>query len=433
MAISKSLVLTVFLSGSFALGQSSTTIIPTGTPLPVSLPNHLPMKIGTPVRAALLYDVYVNNALILPAKTVVLGSIVSLAADKPARVRARLRADFTPLRTPVVSFTSLLLVNGASVPITASAAVDGAPVYRVVASPPPKGRFISQQFQLFKQAIKDRIAVFTSPDKADRASQFLYSQLPYHPQRVAKGTAWTIETRSPVTISLLDPPRPLALVSPQISGAGDERPTQILQAYLSQPISSATSNAGDAIKATIAEPVYNPDGSVAVPQGSILTGVISKARPARKLSRPGVLQFSFRQLALPGQEPQPIRASLTGADSATDSQLTMDAEGEVKPKTQNKLVVPVILLSLAARPLDQESGGQHHAFAKNAVASNSLGLLGFIIGTAAQRPNVAAGIGYYGAAVSIYQRIFAKGKEVAFVRDTRIVVQSQTSHSAPIE
>jgi hypothetical protein len=55
------------------------------------------------------------------------------------------------------------------------------------------------------------------------------------------------------------------------------------------------------------------------------------------------------------------------------------------------------------------------------------------VGTAAQQPYLAAGIGYYGAAISIYQRVFHRGKEVAFARDTRIVIQTTARRSAAIK
>ncbi len=63
---------------------------------------------------------------------------------------------------------------------------------------------------------------------------------------------------------------------------------------------------------------------------------------------------------------------------------------QVKPKPQDKLLVPFILLTLAARPVDYDHGD--NAFGKDALTSNSLGVIGFIIGTAAGQRNIAAGI-----------------------------------------
>ena len=422
-----------FLLPSAVSAQAPLATLPPGTQLPITLPQHLPMKVGEPIRAELLYPVYADNMLILPAKTVVLGSVVSLAADHKRRVSARFRGDFTAFYKPVVQFNSLLLAGGASVPMITATATDGAPIYRLVAPPPRNGGLIAREFGDLKQFAKDRLAVITGPDKGDRALQFFYSQLPYHPQRIAKATSWTVETSAPVDLTPPVSSAPAALAPVVAQTAPEERPTWILQAYLSTPLSSETSKPGEPIQATVAEPIRNPDGSIAVPQGAILTGSITHTRPARKFSRAGELRFSFKQITFPGQEPQSIRASLKGADTSSAAQLAMDSEGNVQPKPQDKLIVPLILLALAARPLDQDHGLHHDQFGKDAAGSNSVGLLGFILGTAAQRPNLAAGLGYYGAAVSIYHRIFAKGEPVNFPRDTRVVIQTTATRSAALK
>ena len=414
-----------------SLAQTAPPVtLPAGTQLPVSIPDHLPMKAGEPLRATLIYPVYADNRLVLPAGTVVNGTVLSLAPQPAVRRRARLGLDFTPFVSPVVRFSSIVLADGTAIPITTGPVTDGAPIYRLVAPPPVKGGLFAHLYAQAKVAAMDRIHVVTGPDKADRAKQFAYSQLPYHPQRIAKATAWTAETDATIDLPSVPHITPIPLAA---EPADDALPTWIVQAYLTTPMSSETSKAGQKISATVAEPILNPDGSVAVPQGSLLTGEVTQARPARKLSRAGELKFSFRQIQFPGREAQSVRASLKGADSASQAQLAMDSEGQVKPKPQDKLAVPLILLALAARPLDQDHGRENHQFGKDAVASNSLGLLGFIVGTAAQRPNIAAGIGYYGAAVSIYQRIFAKGKPVAFTRDTRVVIQTTATRSAALK
>jgi len=190
-------------------------------------------------------------------------------------------------------------------------------------------------------------------------------------------------------------------------------------------MTSASAKAGEEIQAKVAQPVLNADGSIAVPQGSILSGTITQARPARTFGRSARLRFRFTQLTLPGAAPQHVRTALTQLDSNQLDTLSMNNEGVVKPKPRDKLAVPLILLAAAVQPLDTERG--HDALRKSAVASNSLGLIGFIVGTAAQQANVAAGIGFYGTAISLYQRLIRRGPEVMFARNTRIVVQTTPS------
>ncbi len=415
-------------SGQSTSQPSSSLTLPSGTPFAVQIDQNLPMHSGTSIRAHLIYPVYSGGTLVLPADTTLAGTVVALEPDHSRRIHARLNADFTPFYTPVVRFNQIVLADGTALPLASGDASDGAPIFRIVAPPPQTGGFFHRQFTVAEAAAKDRVHVLTGPDKSDRLKQLLYSQLPYHPQRIAKGTAWTVESTGQLSLPQL-PPQPAAAA--QATAATDAPPTWMVQAYLNDALTSASTNVGQEIKATVAEPIFNPDGSVAVPQGAVLSGAVTKAKPARRFGRAGALSFSFRQLTLPGEEPQAVQASLKGADSSSAADLAMTSEGEVKPKPQDKLVVPFILLSLAARPLDRDGGDG--MLGKNAVASNSLGLIGFIVGTAAQQPYLAAGIGYYGAAISIYERIFARGKQVTFARNTRIVLETTARRSAPMK
>jgi hypothetical protein len=427
--------LSLCLLAFYTVGDTAQSItLPAGTPLPVQIEDHLPMHIGQSIRAELIYPIYADNILVLPAKTIVTGTVVALRSNHDRRISARLRGDFTPFRIPVVHFTGITLADGSVLPITTGTATDGAPIYRLVAPPPRKGGFIHQQWDNGLQILRDKLAIITGPDKTDRLTQFLYTQLPYHPQRIEKNTAWTVETSEPLSLS----PQPATLISSApttppapVEPAHDDSKPWIIQAYLGEQLSSATSRSGQEIKATVAEPIYNPDHTIAVPQGATMIGAVTQAKPARRFGRAGALHFDFRQLVLPTGTTQNVQASLTGADSAAGQNLALDSEGQVKPKPQDKLLVPFALLVLAARPLDVDKGdGGSGAFGKNAVASNSLGILGFIIGTAAGQRNIAAGIGYYGAAISIYERWIKRGREVSFARDTRLVLQTTPRNSA---
>jgi len=425
-------ILFLLLIVNVALCQKPTVTLPSGTPLPVQIEDHLPMRVGQPIRAELIYPVYTDNSVILPVKTIVNGTVVALRNDHAHRVTAGLRADFTPFRIPVVHFTSITLADGSLLPIATGTATDGAPIYRLVAPPHRNGGFIHQRWDDGVQILRDKLAIFTAPEKGDRLLQLLYTQLPYHPQRIQKGTAWTVETSEPLTLSPQTSDSAIAESTPTPplpATQSDAATSWIIQAYLGDQLSSATSKSGQEIKATVAEPIYNPDHTIAVPQGATMVGYITKAKAARSFGRAGALHFDFRQLILPNGDAQNVQASLTGADSASPQKLALDSEGQVKPKPQDKLIVPFILLTLAARPLDYDHGD--NALGKNAGASNSLGVIGFIIGTAAGQRNLAAGIGYYGAAISIYERWIKRGGEVTFARDTRLILQT-TPRRSPV-
>jgi hypothetical protein len=386
------------------------------------------MRVGQPIRAELIYPVYADNKLVLPEKTVLEGTVTALRSDHSHRVTARLRGDFTPFYIPVVHFTGILLSDGSTLSITTKTATDGAPIYRLVAPPPRKGGFIHQQFDNGIQVLRDQLAFFTAPGKRDRFTQLLYTQLPYHPQRIQKGTAWTIETAAAVTL----PPQPAP--APAFATKSATKPadpsTWMVNAYLADKLSSATSKSGQTIHAIVAEPIYNADHTIAVPEGATLIGAVTQAKPARRFGRTGVLHFDFRQLVLPNGKTQNVQAAVTSADSYAAQNLAMDSEGQVKPKPQDKVIVPLLLIALAASPLHQDrDDGDTELFRKNAGASNSIGLIGFIAGTASGSANVAAGFGAYGAALSLYNRWIKRGGEVTFARDTRIVVQTTARRS----
>jgi hypothetical protein len=303
--------------------------VPAGTPFPVQIEDHLPMRLGQTITAELIYPIYVDNTEVLPAKTLVSGTVVSMHANHSGRITARLRGDFTPFKTPVVRFTGITLADGTTIPLVAGVASDGAPIYRLVAPPPRKGGFLHQQWDNGVQILKDKLTIVTGPGRGDRMTQFLYTQLPYHPQRIEKMTAWTVETSEPLYLSprvadmvTKTKPAALAVVSPQVDSK-----TWIIQAYVSDALSSAMSKPGETIKATVAEPIYNEDHTIAVPQSATIVGAVTRATPARSFGRGGTLHFDFRQLILPGGNAQNVQASLIGADSAAPAKLALDSEG----------------------------------------------------------------------------------------------------------
>ena len=430
---------------SSALAQAPAAVLPSGTPLVFRINDHVPMRAGLPIAAALIYPVYVDNHIVLPANTVLNGTVVTLRPDTSRRIRARLGGDFTPFHIPVVHFTELVLPDGAHIPIDTGTATDGAPIFRAVAPPKPKGGLIHQGFDASVAIARSDVALFIAPGKADRLKQFVYNRLPYHPERIEKDTAWTTEASQPISLPAQPAPPPVVALAPPRKRHIWEEPLPVaappdtdpgrwtIQAYLDQPLSSETSKPGQAIKATVATPILNPDGSVEIPQGATLVGTVAKAQPARRFGRTGALTFNFRELTLPGGQPQNVETTLTGADSAPG--LALNSEGQVKSKPQDKLSLPIFLALLASRPLDrgERGGGGDHQAAKGAGAGAAgLGLVGTIIGLSGVSPNAVAGIGYYGAALAFYDRWIARGKKVTFPRDTRIVVQTVARRSAAI-
>lgn len=428
---------------SQAPALSAPTTLPIGTPMAIAIDTHLPMRVGLPLRAQLIYSIYANDNLALPEHTVVVGTITALHSNHQRRIRARLGGDFTPFHIPTVHFTQIILPDGSTLPFSSDLATDGAPIYRAVAPPRYEGSFIRREFHNGVTVLRNDLAIFIAPGKGDRFKQFIYGEIPYHPERIEKGTAWTIETTAPLVIPPLSAPTPPPTqearkrhfweVPAPVPSVPDNSPSKwTIQAYLDDPLSSETSKKGQIIKATVAEPIYNPDHSIAIPQGATLEGAVTQAKPSRRFGRSGNLNFSFRQLTLPGGKPQNVETTLTGADAG--QALALSSEGQVKAPPQDKLSLPIFLALLASRPLDQDHHGAGNGLGKDGVGGAAgLGLLGAVIGLSGAPPNAVAGIGYYGAALAVYYRWIAHGKKITFARDTRIVVQTIARRSAAIQ
>lgn len=429
-----------------AFSQTDGGTLAERTPLTVSIDDHLPMRKGQAIRARLMYAVYDRDKLVLAKGTVVGGTVVELQSNRSRRIKAALGGDFTPFHKPVVQFTEIVLADGSKLPLSTEVATDGAPIYRAVAPPPAKGGFLRQQFDGFVTVARNDVATFTAPGKGDRFVQFIYGQLPYHPQRIEKGTAWTIETKAPIAVPAesaealaADPPvvavaRHFWEPAPAPAAAEHEdNGAWMIEAYLDHAMSSESSSTGQAIRATVAQPIYNADHTVAVPQGATLIGAVTRAKPARRFGRTGVLSFSFRQLEIPDEATQSVETRLTGTDSA--AQIALNSEGQAKSAPKDKISLPIILALMASRPMDQD----HHGAGEGAAGKNAtggaagLGLVGTVVGLAGGSPNVAAGIGYWGAARAFYERWIARGQKIEFAKDTRVVVETTARRSAPIK
>lgn len=129
-----SVLLSLIVTGCGVFAQETSIQVPTGTPLPVQLGKHVPMKKGKPIDGHLIYPVYAKNKLAIPAGSVLRGRVVALNPDRSRRIHSRLWGDFTPFHIPVVHFDQLVLPDGTIQKIVSSNATDGAPVLHLSAS-----------------------------------------------------------------------------------------------------------------------------------------------------------------------------------------------------------------------------------------------------------------------------------------------------------
>lgn len=402
-------------------------VLPAGTSLQVETDHSYPMKAGETIQGRLVYPLYLNGKLAVPAHALVAGKVTSLTPDRKQRWHARLMGDFTPFHIAQVEFNEMTL-DGKPLTLRTTGAVTGAPVLRLsAAGTTTKKSLIAREWTKAKASAHDRIAYFTAPGFGERAKQLLYHQLPYHPQSIPAHTAWTFDLAQPV--KLPRPPVDIAGDAVQAPAPGIPEIWSV-HALLKAEVTSATAKPGDPVQALVVEPVYDRDRELVVPQGSTLVGHVTIAKSARSLGRNGKLRFTFHQIRFPqgaGMGERPVDGALGGATTEGATGLAMDAEGTVTPKSKSSAVAPLLLTMLAGRALDNDG----NLTAQTGVSSNGFGAIGRLVGMAAGDRNLAAGIGFYAAALSTYENFLRPGHDVDFPKDTRIEIET-TPLRAPV-
>jgi hypothetical protein len=387
-------------------------VIPADVPLRLKITHTLTLKAGTPFRGELTEPVYGPDRLLLPAGTTAEGIVSATpAADRSTRVNAKLDGDFTPLRVPVVRVTQLVLASGAVLPVDAAGGMRNAATISLAAHRPPSS-IKSRVKAMIHQQIQQVRDMIHNPHKGDWGKQLLYSQLPYHPQRVWAGSEFDAILREPLRLPSASPPMPHADAVDLTSGT--------MQARLTAGVSSASAKQGDAISAVLVRPFCNPQGRVELPAGTALHGVVLQARPARSFARNGRLRFSFRSVGTPtpAGTGQNIQSSLSSIQGQKGQNVALDEEGGTQAKPdKGRFLAPLVLGVLAAASQDDDAG-----IARQGVTSNGFGLAARIVTMATASRDASTGFAVYAFGKSIYRRYIATGHQVSFPTNTELSI-----------
>jgi hypothetical protein len=265
----------------------------------------------------------------------------------------------------------------------------------------------------------------------------LYSQLPYHPQRIWPGTQFDADLTAPLSIPQKNAPAPLPL-----QPLTEKSLIGVIEARLTQDLNSATAKQDQLVDAVLTKPLMDSTKKqVLLPEGTHLEGVVLQAQPARWFARNGKLRFTFRRVTLPQSPiadapPQtPELASRQGNSSSTDhlihgrmitsetnraQNVQIDSEGGAKATGgPDKYVAPLVLGLFAA----SASLGDDDNVVKNGVVGNGFGLMARVATMATANRGVAQGFAYYALSKSVYKRWIARGKELTFPKDTRVQIE----------
>ncbi|HYK36524.1 hypothetical protein [Alloacidobacterium sp.] len=430
------LLLVAVSASVFTHAQEAT--ISAGVPLRIQIDQRYPVSVGTRIEGHLIAPVYLVDHEILPVNTPVSGSVIAAHPLKRGeRADALLDGDFTPLVTPELQFDQITLPDGTIEAISTRATQRDGAVVRMKSST-KKPSLTQQAEEAVRQREQDTLDQITKPGKSDRLLRILYSELPYHPQRIWSGTQYDADLTAPLSIPQKKAPAPLPVLP-----LSEKSLVGVIEARLTQDLSSATAKQGQTVDAVLTKPLLDATKNhVLLPEGTHLEGVVLQAKPARLLARNGKLRFTFRRLDLPhapivnapAQAPElesqqantesaanhSIHGRMITSETNRKQNVQIDSEGGAKATGgPEKYVAPLVLGLLASSAGEGDSDN----VVKNGVVSNGFGLMARIATMASANKGVAMGFAYYALAKSVYKRWIARGSELTFPKDTRIQIE----------
>ncbi len=403
--------------------DSPTSVLPVKTLLQVRLENDIGMKVGRTIHGRTAYPVYVDNHLVLPEGTEVLGSIVELhPMSRKARWDARSHGDFTPLREATVRFDKLVLQDGKTVSLPGLQASNGVTVVRF-ASAGAAGQHKSLAHKLWGDIVgreKSTVSTFTAPGKGQRVKKLLYSQLPYHPQTVDAGTQYSVELPEPLQVTIEQP----STSNDDKKSKEELKESAVISAKLTEDLNSKTAKKGEPVKAVVTEPLLGKNNELEVPQGTVLVGRVTQVKPAGKWGRNGTLRFAFHEMQFPAGFTQAVHGSPRSIDADQRQSLAMDAEGGATPQ-RNSVVLPIAMGWLAGTTIHEDEA----TLLQTGAASNGFALIGRVAALASRSAYFAGALGAVATARATYTGFIGHGTDVDFPPNTRIEIGIDPVHS----
>lgn len=389
--------------------------IPAEVPLRVEATQTVRLKPGQVFQGKLVEPVYGPDRLLLPVDSVVHGVVAATpAADRSMRVYAKLDGDFTPLRVPVIRVTEVVLPSGVAVPVIAEGGMRNTVL--TLAKQPQKTSILGQIKAKIHEQVQQVRDARHDPHKGDRLKQLLYSQLPYHPQRLWAGSAFDAVLRSPAVLPNTAAGAPIALAGKVDLSTGT------METRLAGAVSSKSARKGDAVSAFLIKPLCNAKGEMMLPTGTMLHGAVLQAQPARWFARSGHLRYSFRSVDVPGGETGPgerIQGDVSSLRAAKGENIALDAEADVHAQPdKGRFLNPIVLGVMAAASQDDDAG-----IARQGVTSNGFGLAARVVTMATASRNASTGFAAFAFSKSIYRHWIARGREISLPENTEMTIK----------
>jgi hypothetical protein len=232
----------LMLSFVLALAAAAApVVVDAGHPVRIRIVARAPIIDDEPIAAVVVDPIYVRDRMVVAAGTNVTGRVEPRRSASTRETAAAVAGgDLTPPFGARLHFDRLS--TGADPPVRIAATA-------IVAADDP------------------------APSTGEWAKDYLLTQLPYHRRYVHGGALLTMTFVEPVAIDRL----PTA--APPTAAA--------VPARLLTTLDSASASVGDAVRVALLAPLRGPDGAVALAEGSVVTGTVTRVSHARAFGRGG--------------------------------------------------------------------------------------------------------------------------------------------------
>ena len=194
-----------------------------------------------------------------------------------------------------------------------------------------------------------------TPGRVHRLKRMLRRKLPVHAQYIPAGTVYFAELNAPLDFGT-------ELMTPQMASSigGPLPPGSVVHARLVTPLTSATSQKGEAVEAVISQPLLDDDHELILPQGSRLTGTVSQVQPARRMKKNGQLRIRFQELIQPDGIPEKSKRLWKACSPVKDANVKLDSEGGAEATTpKTRYLATALSLTLAAASARSDNDVDH--------------------------------------------------------------------------
>jgi len=325
------------------------------------------LKPGSELAGQLVRPVYVYDRALIPA-----GSQIHAIVDKVEKQEEAQKKGWMD-RVDTVRSLGLNRHNFYDVSLRAATVKlpSGAEV-------PLDLRFIRGGEEVRLQASEEgqmKVGGTTGTDLAQHAPGVSQAASIKHGKRRAQEFRHPVATLEVARVARLELP-----AQPEVPRA-TEQPVTIPQGthaefLLLTELRASDSKPGDAFQARLLEPIFQPDGDLLVPEGSLLDGHISKLVQPRRMSRAASMYLVFDRLTEPGGESQKVAASLAGADVGKKAPVNMDPEGGLHGNGGTKsLAMRLVIGTVSEQVVDEAVEMAMHAVAPYAGAATGLVIL----------------------------------------------------------